>query len=661
MKLFDEIPTQRPLTPRLDTLETPEGLRELSLSQLREVADELRAYLLYSVGVSGGHFGAGLGVVELTVALHRALETPHDRLVWDVGHQAYPHKILTGRREALLGIRQYGGLAAFPRREESAFDTFGVGHSSTSISAALGMALGARAKGEKRRVCAVIGDGALTAGMAFEALAHAGHVNANLLVVLNDNEMSISENVGGMASYLTRILTSKPYAAMRENSKRVLSHLPGALEFARRTEEHVKGMISPATLFEEMGFNYIGPIDGHDLGALNQALEALRDQEGPQFLHVRTRKGRGFRPAESDPIGFHAITKLEKTPPPAPKVDAVSAPAATPQPNSEVSRPKPRKYCNVFGDWLCDMAAADSRLIGITPAMREGSDLVRFSQTYPERYFDVAIAEQHAVTLAAGMACEGMKPVVAIYSTFLQRGYDQLIHDVAVQHLDVTFAIDRAGLVGEDGPTHHGAMDLSFLRCVPGLVILAPADEAECRAMLSTAYHHAGPAAVRYPRGTGPGSEIPTDLEARIPIGRAESRRQRRGSEVGERAGPSVALLAFGSLNVPAADVAERLDATHINMRSVKPLDSEAILRAARDHDLVVTLEENVVSGGAGSGVNEVLAAAGVEIPLLNLGIPDAFVEHGKPAELLRDCGLDAEGIEAAIRQRLAAADAAAE
>ncbi|MDR5903814.1 1-deoxy-D-xylulose-5-phosphate synthase [Franzmannia qiaohouensis] len=629
MKLFDEIPAERPATPLLDTLDTPAGLRAMSPAQLAQVADELRAYLLYSVGCSGGHFGAGLGVVELTVALHHALSTPHDRLVWDVGHQAYPHKILTGRREAMLGIRQYGGLAAFPRRAESEYDTFGVGHSSTSISAALGMALAARARGERRRVCAVIGDGALTAGMAFEALAHAGHVDANLLVVLNDNEMSISENVGGIASYLARILASKPYTAMRENSKRVLSHLPGALELARRTEEHMKGMISPATLFEEMGFNYIGPIDGHDLDALTHALNNMRDLDGPQFLHVKTRKGRGFQPAEADPIGYHAITKLEKngdTP--------LSAPVAP-------ARKKP-KYCNVFGDWICDMAAVDERLIGITPAMREGSDLIRFSQAYPERYFDVAIAEQHAVTMAAGMACEGTKPVVAIYSTFLQRGYDQLIHDVAVQHLDVTFAIDRAGLVGEDGPTHHGSMDLSYLRCVPGMVILAPADEAECRAMLSAAYRHPGPAAVRYPRGSGPGVEIPEHLEP-IEIGRAEPRRE----------GRSVALLAFGSLNTPAAEVAERLDASHLNMRSVKPLDRSAVLAAARDHDLLVTLEENVVAGGAGSAVNELLATEGVAVEVLNLGLPDAFVEHGKPGELLAECGLDAAGIEAAIRRRL--------
>ncbi len=641
MKLFDEIPAERPATPLLDTLDTPAALRAMSTAQLAQVADELRAYLLYSVGVSGGHFGAGLGVVELTVALHQALETPHDRLVWDVGHQAYPHKILTGRREAMLNIRHHGGLAAFPRRAESEYDTFGVGHSSTSISAALGMALAARTRGEQRRVCAVIGDGALTAGMAFEALAHAGHVDANLLVVLNDNEMSISENVGGMASYLARILTSKPYTTMRESGKKVLSHLPGALELARRTEEHMKGMVSPATLFEEMGFNYIGPIDGHDLPLLVQTLRNMRDLEGPQFLHVKTCKGKGFLPAEADPIGYHAITKLEKNGAPPPLKPATPAPAK-------------KKYCNVFGDWLCDMAAADERLIGITPAMREGSDLVRFSQQYPERYFDVAIAEQHAVTLAAGMACEAMKPVVAIYSTFLQRGYDQLIHDVAVQDLDVTFAIDRAGLVGEDGPTHHGSLDLSYLRCVPGMVVLAPADEAECRAMLSAAYHHPGPAAVRYPRGSGPGVEIPAHLEP-APIGRAQVRRE-SGAEAGRR----VALLAFGSLNTPAAEVAERLDASHLNMRSVKPLDRDAVLAAAADHDLLVTLEENVVAGGAGSAVNELLATEGVRGTVLNLGLPDAFVEHGKPAELLAECGLDADGIEAAIRRRLAGGDGTA-
>lgn len=643
MKLFDDIPVERPTTPLLDTLDTPAALRAMNPAQLAQVADELRAYLLYSVGVSGGHFGAGLGVVELTVALHHALATPYDRLVWDVGHQAYPHKILTGRREAMLGVRRYGGLAAFPRRAESEYDTFGVGHSSTSISAALGMALAARARGESRRVCAVIGDGALTAGMAFEALAHAGHVRANLLVVLNDNEMSISENVGGMASYLARILVSKPYTTLREGGRRVLSHLPGALELARLTEEHVKGMVSPATLFEELGFNYVGPIDGHDLQALNDALAGMRDLDGPQFLHVRTRKGRGFLPAEGDPIGYHAITKLEKA-----KPEKNGAAAAQPDASLEAA-PKPRKFCSVFGDWICDMAAADARLMAITPAMREGSDLIRFSAEFPQRYFDVAIAEQHAVTMAAGMACEDMKPVVAIYSTFLQRGYDQLIHDVAVQHLDVTFAIDRAGLVGEDGPTHHGALDLSYLRCIPGLVVLAPADEAECRAMLSAAYHHPGPAAVRYPRGTGPGVAIPDHLEP-LAIGRAELRREAGGGGLDIL---DIALLAFGALNGVAAEVAERLDATHLNMRSVKPLDREAVLAAARGHVLLVTLEENAIAGGAGSAVNELLLAEGCAVPVLNLGLPDAFVEHGTPRQLLADCGLDAGGIEASIRQRL--------
>ena len=638
MKLFDEIPRERPATPLLDSFDHPAALRAMNAKQLAQLADELRAYLLYSVGVTGGHFGAGLGVVELSVALHHAFHTPKDRLVWDVGHQAYPHKILTGRRDAMLSIRQHGGLAAFPRRAESEYDTFGVGHSSTSISAALGMALAAQAQNDPRKVCAIIGDGALTAGMAFEALAHAGHVNANMLVVLNDNEMSISENVGGIATYLARVLSSQPYLKMREEGKKVLSHLPGALELAKRTEEHMKGMVSPATLFEEMGFHYVGPIDGHDLEALTQTLRNLRDQKGPQFLHIKTVKGKGFLPAEADQIGYHAITKLEKT------TTTVSAPLV-----KQAAAPKSaakKKYCNVFGDWLCDMAAADSRLMGITPAMGEGSDLIRFSQTYPERYFDVAIAEQHAVTLAAGMACEGMKPVVAIYSTFLQRGYDQLIHDVAVQELDVTFAIDRAGLVGEDGPTHHGSMDLSFLRCVPGMVILAPSDEAECRAMLSAAYHHPGPAAVRYPRGTGPGAVIPEHLEP-LAIGEAQVRRESTSD------GVRIALLAFGSVNSAAAEVAEKLNATHINMRSVKPLDRDAVLHAADEHELLVTLEENVIAGGAGSAVNELLNAEGVQVEVLNLGLPDAFVEHGTPAELLRDCGLDAEGIERAIRARL--------
>ncbi|ARS52679.1 1-deoxy-D-xylulose-5-phosphate synthase [Kushneria konosiri] len=630
MKLFDDIPTKRPATPLLDRIEAPSDLRSLDEQQLLRLADELRAYLLYSVGCTGGHFGAGLGVIELTIALHQQYNTPHDRLVWDVGHQTYPHKILTGRREAMGSMRRYQGLAAFPRREESPYDTFGVGHSSTSISAALGMALAARTRGDNRRVCAVIGDGALTAGMAFEALAHAGHVDANMLVVLNDNEMSISENVGGMATYLARILNSGPYVAAREGGKRVLSHLPGALDIARRTEEHVKGMLTPATLFEEMGFNYVGPIDGHDLPLLIRTLRDLKNRKGPQFLHIVTRKGKGFEPAEGDPIGYHAITKLEKE-----KVEAPPVPA-----------PKKFKFCNVFGQWLCDSASLDPRLVGITPAMREGSDMIRFSREYPDRYYDVAIAEQHAVTLAAGMACEDVKPVVAIYSTFLQRGYDQLIHDVAVQGLDVTFAIDRAGLVGEDGATHHGTMDLSYLRCVPGMVIMAPSDERECYRMLTTAYQYEGPAAVRYPRGTGPGTAFEPGLEP-LEIGRADLRRE------GQKGDQGVALLVFGSLLTQALEVAERLDATVYDMRFVKPMDSEAVLAAADAHGLIVTIEENVIAGGAGSGVGELLAASDVRTSLLHLGIPDHFIEHGTPGELLAECGLDAEGIEASIRRRL--------
>lgn len=624
MKLFDAIPTERPATPLLDQLEEPTALHLMDDASVRRLRDELRAFLLYSVGQTGGHFGAGLGVVELTVALHRALDTPYDRVIWDVGHQSYPHKILTGRREAMSTIRQYNGLAAFPKRIESEFDAFGVGHSSTSISAALGMALAARAKGEKRRTCAVIGDGALTAGMAFEALAHAGHVGANMLVILNDNDMSISENVGGLATYLSKILTSSPYTALRERSKKVLSRLPGALDIARRTEEHVKGMLSPATLFEEMGFNYTGPIDGHDLGALHQVLTHLRDREGPQFLHIVTRKGRGFLPAENDPIGYHAITKLEPE-------TFTSAPPP----------PKPLKYCQVFGQWLCDMAHSDERLLAITPAMSEGSDLVSFSKRFPSRYFDVAIAEQHAVTLAAGMACEGMKPVVAIYSTFLQRGYDQLIHDVAVQGLDVTFAIDRAGLVGEDGPTHHGALDISFLNCVPDVLIMAPSDEAECRRMLTTAYRFKGPAAVRYPRGTGPGVCPDSTLET-LRIGKSRLLRQ----------GRDVALLAFGSMVTPAREVAEQLDATLIDMRFVKPLDRAAILEAAWSHSLLVTLEENAVVGGAGSAVTALLSEAQQHCDTLLLGLPDRFIDQGSTQELLHKCGLDVDGIIASINAR---------
>ena len=622
MKIFEAMPTERPLTPLLDQVNAPAVLRQMDDAAVRRVADELRAWLLYCVGQTGGHFGAGLGVIELTVALHRAFNTPYDRIVWDVGHQSYPHKILTGRREAMLTMRQHGGLAAFPKRSESEYDAFGVGHSSTSISAALGMALAARAKGEQRQVCAVIGDGALTAGMAFEALAHAGHEGANMLVVLNDNEMSISQNIGGLATYLSKILTSSPYAALRDHGRKVLSKLPGALDIARMTEGHVKGLLSPSTLFEEMGFTYTGPIDGHDLTALHQVLTRLRSSKGPQFLHVVTRKGRGFLPAEQDPVGYHAITKLES-------------------PKARPSVPR-LKYCQVFGEWVCDMAQADARLMAITPAMKEGSDLVHFAQQYPSRYFDVAIAEQHAVTLAAGMACEGLKPVVAIYSTFLQRGYDQLIHDVAVQGLDVTFAVDRAGLVGEDGPTHHGALDISFLNCVPGIVLMAPSDEAECRRMLTTAYRFEGPAVVRYPRGVGPGAAISHDLDV-LPIGRSRLLRE----------GKRVALLAFGSMVTPARAVAEALDATLIDMRFIKPLDRDAVLEAAAQHELLVTLEENALIGGAGSSVAAVLAEQTSSAELLMLGLPDTFVDQGTSEELLHDCGLDAEGIEAAIRQRL--------
>ena len=619
---FHEIPLHRPSTPLLDRIDDTESLRALDESQLPELADELRAFLLWSVGQTGGHFGAGLGVIELTIALHYVYHTPDDRLLWDVGHQAYPHKILTGRREQMATLRQKDGLAAFPRRSESPYDTFGVGHSSTSISAGLGMAIAAGLQGLDRRTVAVIGDGALTAGMAFEALNHASEVEANMLVVLNDNDMSISRNVGGLSNYLAKILSSRTYSHMREGSKKVLSKIPPAWELARKTEEHAKGMLVPGTLFEELGWNYIGPIDGHDLPTLVRTLKNMRELKGPQFLHVVTQKGKGFSPAEADPIGYHAITKLE------PKA-----------PSNGISKPK---FSNIFGQWLCDMAEQDERLIGITPAMKEGSDLIAFSERFPRRYFDVAIAEQHAVTLAAGMACEGAKPVVAIYSTFLQRGYDQLIHDVAVQNLDVLFAIDRAGLVGEDGPTHAGSFDLSYLRCLPNMLIMAPADENETRQMLTTGYLHEGPAAVRYPRGTGPGVPIDPTLEP-LPIGKGLLTRR----------GEKVAILCFGTLHQQASKAAEALNATVANMRFVKPLDTQLIAELSASHDLLVTVEENAVMGGAGSAVNEWLLAQGIKLPVLNLGLPDIYVEHAKPAEMLAECGLDAAGIEAAIRARL--------
>ncbi|HFK2128360.1 TPA: 1-deoxy-D-xylulose-5-phosphate synthase, partial [Pseudomonas aeruginosa] len=553
-KTLHEIPRERPATPLLDRASSPAELRRLGEADLETLADELRQYLLYTVGQTGGHFGAGLGVVELTIALHYVFDTPDDRLVWDVGHQAYPHKILTERRELMGTLRQKNGLAAFPRRAESEYDTFGVGHSSTSISAALGMAIAARLQGKERKSVAVIGDGALTAGMAFEALNHASEVDADMLVILNDNDMSISHNVGGLSNYLAKILSSRTYSSMREGSKKVLSRLPGAWEIARRTEEYAKGMLVPGTLFEELGWNYIGPIDGHDLPTLVATLRNMRDMKGPQFLHVVTKKGKGFAPAELDPIGYHAITKLE-------------APGSAPK---KTGGPK---YSSVFGQWLCDMAAQDARLLGITPAMKEGSDLVAFSERYPERYFDVAIAEQHAVTLAAGMACEGMKPVVAIYSTFLQRAYDQLIHDVAVQHLDVLFAIDRAGLVGEDGPTHAGSFDISYLRCIPGMLVMTPSDEDELRKLLTTGYLFDGPAAVRYPRGSGPNHPIDPDLQP-VEIGKGVVRRR----------GGRVALLVFGVQLAEAMKVAESLDATVVDMRFVKPLDEALVRELAGSH-----------------------------------------------------------------------------
>lgn len=624
---FDEIPRQRPLTPLLDGIDSPVQLRHLDPEQLPQLVDELRQFLLYTVGQTGGHFGAGLGVVELTVALHYIFNTPEDRLVWDVGHQTYPHKILTGRREQMLSMRSQHGLAGFPKRTESDYDTFGVGHSSTSISAALGMALAARQQGIDRKTVAVIGDGAMTGGMAFEALNHAAHTDANMLVILNDNQMSISRNTGGLNTYFSKIWASKTYTSLRKNSKKVLSKIPPAWDFARRVEEHMKGMVAPGTLFEELGFNYIGPIDGHDLPTLMQTITNMADLPGPQMLHIITQKGKGFSPAEQDPVNYHAINKIEATPP----VATVSKPPAGP------------KYQRVFGDWLCDMAARDDRLIGITPAMGEGSGMIEFSERFPDRYHDVAIAEQHAVTLAAGMACDGLKPVVAIYSTFLQRAYDQLIHDVALQNLDVTFGIDRAGLVGEDGPTHAGSFDLSYLRCIPNLLVMAPSDENETRQLLYTGFCHQGPAAIRYPRGRGPGARIETAMQA-LPIGKGVIRRE----------GAGVAILSFGTLLPAALAAAEALDATVADMRFVKPLDQELVDHLASSHQLLVTLEENVVAGGAGAAVAEHLNQACSTVPLLHLGLPDQFIDHGTHSDLLAACGLDSSGIERAVVDRLA-------
>jgi 1-deoxy-D-xylulose-5-phosphate synthase len=613
-----------PLLPRIDG---PEQLRALSVPQLRQLAQELRDFMIRSVAQTGGHLAAGLGTVELTLALHHVFNTPEDRLVWDVGHQSYPHKILTGRRDRMPTLRQRHGLAGFPKRDESPYDTFGTGHSSTSVSAALGMALAAHREAKDRKVVAVIGDGAMTAGMAFEALNHAGDLDADLLVILNDNEMSISPNVGGLSNYLARLLSGRLYSTMREGSKKVLKTVPPVWELARRAEEHVKGMVVPGTLFEELGFNYIGPVDGHDLDTLIKTLKNIRSLSGPQFLHVVTTKGKGYPPAEKNPCFYHGVSPFN---------------IETGAPLTKSGKPT---YTQIFSDWLCDMAAADPRLWGITPAMREGSGLVAFSERFPERYLDVGIAEQHAVTLAAGLACEGQKPVVAIYSSFLQRGYDQLVHDVAIQNLPVLFAIDRAGVVGPDGPTHAGVFDVSFLRCIPNLVIMAPADEAECRLMLTTGFRHAGPAAVRYPRGTGPGTAAGTGLET-LPMGKGEIRRQGQG----------VALLAFGPLLAPALAAAESLGATVANMRFVKPVDGELIEQLAATHTALVTLEDNVIQGGAGSAVAEYLSARGVTLPILHLGLPDTFLEHGGREELLRECGLDTDGILASVRAFLSRA-----
>ena len=614
--MFYTIPTERPETPLLNAVDSPSDLRELTTGQLETLAEELRHFLLFSVGQTGGHFGAGLGVVELTIALHHCLNTPHDHLVWDVGHQTYPHKILTGRRERMHTLRQAGGIAPFPMREESTYDTFGVGHSSTSISAALGMAIAKQAKGDPSRTVAVIGDGAMTAGLAFEALNHAGATNANLLVILNDNAMSISENVGGLSRYFARILSSQFYLSVRESGKRMLKGLPGAKALAKRTEEHMKGMVVPGTLFDELGLNYMGPIDGHDLPALVATLNNIKDLQGPQFLHLVTRKGKGYLPAEESPIGSHSLTKLEA---------------------SKGQNEKKKSYSNVFGEWLVQQAEKSPELMAITPAMREGSDLIAFSEQFPERYFDVAIAEQHAVTLAAGLACEGMKPVVAIYSTFLQRAYDQVIHDVALQNLDVLFAIDRAGLL-EDGPTHSGVFDLSFLRPIPNLLLMTPSDEAELHRMLTTGYLFTGPAAVRYPRGAGPGALLPSELEP-MPIGEGVTKREGNG----------VAILAFGSMVTPALRAAETIDATVADMRFVKPIDVDLILEAAKTHSLLVTVEENAQQGGAGSAVGEVIHEHGIQTPLLRIAIPDAFIDPDKPEAMRKQCALDTESIIAAI------------
>lgn len=606
--------------PYLSKIDSPADLRELDEEDLLQVADDLRRYLIESVAVSGGHFGAGLGCVELTVALHYLYRTPYDRIVWDVGHQAYPHKILCERASSITTIKHKMGLAPFPKREESEYDTFGTGHSSTSISAALGMAAASARKNEDRHCVAVIGDGAMTAGMAYEALNHGGDLDTNLLVVLNENQMSISPNVGAMTKMLGRLMSGPTVTGIRERSKSLMRRDSRTWRFMSRWEEHIKGMVMPSTLFEELGFNYLGPIDGHDLPTLIRTIRTAREVEGPNLLHIITEKGKGYAPAEEDPIKYHAVGPFD------PEKGVVTPPLT--------EAPKP-SYTDVFGEWLCDMAAQDDALLAITPAMREGSGMVEFQRRFPDRFFDVGIAEQHSVTLAAGMACEeNTHPVVAIYSTFLQRAYDQLIHDVALQNLPVLFAIDRAGLVGPDGPTHAGSFDLSFMRCIPNMVIMAPSNEDECRQMLYTGFRHPGPAAVRYPRGKGPGTPVQKAM-SEIPIGSSETL----------RSGKHIAILAFGSMVAPCVKVAEQLDATLINMRFVKPLDRAAILDAAARHDTLVTVEENAIAGGAGSGVNELLNREGQTAPVLNLGLEDAFIEHGTREECLHLAGLDEKGI----------------
>lgn len=628
MKIFESIPNKEPVSEFLNGINSPEDLRKLDKNQMPLVADELREFLLYTVGKTGGHFGAGLGVIELTLALHYAFETPHDRLVWDVGHQTYPHKILTGRKDAMESMRQSNGLAPFPVRSESVYDTFGVGHSSTSISAALGMITAAEKKNENRFVTAVIGDGAMTAGMAYEALAHAGSIDKNLLVILNDNQMSISENIGGMRNYLARIWASKTYNRIRESGKSVLTYLPGAKEFARKAEIHAKGMVAPGSLFEELGFEYFGPVDGHDANNLINILHDLKNIHGPKFLHVITTKGKGFAPAENDPVGFHAINKIKKED----------------LPSHDNSLPKIPTYSQIFGQWLSYKAKKDPRLIAITPAMGEGSGMVEFSKEFPDRYYDVAIAEQHSVSFAAGLSCEGMKPVVAIYSTFLQRAYDQMIHDVALQDLDVLFALDRAGLVGLDGATHQGAFDLSYIRCIPNMVIMAPSDESLAWKMLNTGYDHEGPVAIRYPRGNGTGVTFNED-EEKIEIGKSNTVLQSVEKEI--------VILSFGSLLDSAIEVGKKYNARVVDMQFIKPIDHKLVEEISDDYKLIVTIEDNVIAGGAGSAINEKLAVLNSNAKILNLGLPDEFIEHGDQEQQKILNGLDASGIEKSIKEKL--------